>query len=213
MFPDLQLEVLGRFGAVELHFRASRSFRGESQQIAKGLVFVQTYAIHEYTVQTTVQLATNAIASHAHRYAELRPSLLAMFLDGELSSVRDCGLDNLWERRLELFERATSVRPITLAGNPMPADGTHFRHTHLELILKILGVSRALTLRRRHLYRIDEVVNHRNSIAHGRETAGEIGRRYSRSDISQIMQQMKSVSLRLISIVGEYCDDPEKHCR
>lgn len=213
MFPNLQVEVAERFTAVEQHFRASRHFRGESAQIANGLVFVQIYAIHEYTVQTVVQHAAAAIAAHAHTYAKLRPSLLAMFLDGELSSVRDCGFDNLWDRRMQLFERAISGKSITLAKAPLPVDGTHFRHSHLELILRVFGVTRGLTFRRRHLYRIDEVVNHRNSIAHGGETAGEIGRRYSRADVRQIIQQMKSVCLRFIQIVSDHCDSPEKHCR
>jgi hypothetical protein len=213
MFPDLQAEVMGRFTAVEQHFRASKSFRGESQQIEKGLMFVQIYAIHEYTVQSLVQRAAAAIVAHAHVYADLRPSLLAIFLDGELSSVRDCGTNHLWNNRLQLFERAASGQSITLAQAPLPADGTHFRHTHLELILRVLGVTRTLTVRRRHLYRIDEVVEARNSIAHGGETAGEIGRRYSRSDIRHVTRQMKNICLRLIVIIGEHCDQPEKHCR
>jgi hypothetical protein len=213
MFPDLAVEVTERFNAVEQHFSASRHFRGEPAKTANGLVFVQIYAIHEYTVHAVVQRAASAIAAHAHEYSHLRPSLLAMFLDGELSSVRDCGFDNLWERRIKLFERAISGQTITLTRAPLPVDGTHFRQSHVQLILKVFGVTRALVFRRRHLYRIDEVVNHRNSIAHGEETAGEIGRRYSRSDIRKIIRQMKNTCLRLILIVGEHCDRPEKHRR
>lgn len=210
MFLNLQLEVMERFTATEQHFRESRRFKGDPSQTAKGLVFVQVYAIHEYTVQNVVRLATDAIVAHSHAYVDLRPSLLAMFLDPELSSLRDCGSDRVWESRLKLFDRASSKDSIPSI-NSLPFDGTHFRHTHLNLILRVFGVSRKLTLRRRHLYRIDEVVNNRNSIAHGGETAENVGRRYSRGDIVQIIIQMRSICLRLISIISEHCDNPSKH--
>jgi hypothetical protein len=213
MFPTLQLEVMERFTGVKQHFRASRAFRGDPSQTAKGLVFIQLYAIHEYTVQHVVRLASAAIAAHAHNYADLRPSLLALFLDPQFCSLRDCSHKNSWDRRIELFDRAASREPISLPQAPLPTDGTHFRHTHVELILKVLGVSRAPTLRRRHLFRIDEVVDNRNSIAHGEETAANIGRRYSRPDIQRTIRQMESVCLRLILIVSEHCGEPTKHCR
>ena len=81
------------------------------------------------------------------------------------------------------------------------------------LILKVFGVKRTLTVRRRHVYRIDEVVNHRNAIAHGRETAGDVGRRYSRQEIVQVIREIKGVCLRLIMIFDEYCSEPAKHRR
>lgn len=61
------------------------------------------------------------------------------------------------------------------------------------------------------MFRIDEIVNHRNSIAHGEETAGDIGRRYSRKDIAQRIVQMEKICLRLIEIFAEYCAQPDKH--
>lgn len=213
MFLDLEAEVIARFTAVEQHFLASRRFRGEPRQTAKGLVFVQVYAIHEYTVRAVVQRAAVEIESHAHTYAKLNPVLLAMFLDPELSSARDCADGRIWETRIALFKRAQARRRIALTQAPLPGDGTNFRHSHLELILTVFGVTKKLARRRRHLFRIDEVVNHRNEIAHGGETAGDIGRRYSRPDIRQVIEQMKGICLRFIEIIGEHCDRPEKHCR
>jgi MAE_28990/MAE_18760-like HEPN len=213
MFQALRLEVMERFTAVEHHFRQSRSFRGVPSLTAKGLVFVQVYAIHEFATRNVVRIAVAAIAAHSHTYASLSSSLLAMFLDAELNSLRDCGQDKIWDRRIGLLDRATSQDPVSAPGTPFPMDGTHFRHSHLNLILKVFGIRRTLTVRRRHLYKIDEVVDNRNFIAHGEKTADEVGQRYSRQDVNDVIRQMKSVCLRLIMLVSQHCDEAAGHCR
>jgi hypothetical protein len=213
MFPTLRTEVADRFTAVEKFFQQACKLRGELSQTARGLAFVQIYAIHEYTVVNVVEHAAGAVAAHGHPFASLRPSLLALFLDAEIKSVQDT-VKGQWESRLALFDRATSKKPAVFVGAPaMPADGSHFRHPQIELILRVFGIRRKLTRRKRHLFLIDEVVNHRNEIAHGNFTAAEVGRRYSNQDVRDRIRQMKSVSLRLIQILEQHCDDPARHCR
>jgi hypothetical protein len=214
MFQVLQLEVMERFTAVEQYFRESRRFpKGKSpSQTVRGLIFVQIYAIYEYTVQRVVQAATDEIISHAHSYADLRPSLLAIFLDPEFNSLQAVSLKKTWDRRLQLLDRATCNKPLETT-SVIPADGSHFRQSQLKLILRVLGVTRKPTVRTRHLYKIDEVVEMRNAIAHGRETAAAVGQRYTRRDIYRIIRQVKAVCLRLIMIVSEHCSDPSRQRR
>jgi hypothetical protein len=213
MFPDLQIEVMERFTAVEQYFRNSpKEFRGippELTQTPKGLVLLQIYAIYEYTVREVTGTAIEEIAKHAHAYADLRHSLLAIFLEPEISSLRNCGDKNDWLRRLELLQKLTSPAPITAVAT-IPFDGSHYRHTHVELILRVLGVKRTLTRRKRHLYQIDTLVDKRNSISHGDETAMDVGRLSSRADIMREIRVMKSICLRLIEIVSEHCSMPDR---
>jgi hypothetical protein len=211
MFLALQLEVMERFTAAKEHFRATRGFNGEPRQIAKGLAFVQVYAIYEFTVSSVVRLAVQGVASHSHKWGELRPSLLALFLDPQLESLKMCGAKYVWEKRLEIFKTASSNGRASVSSDPLPVDGSHFRHAQLELIFRVFGVSRKPTRRPRHMFRIDEVVNNRNAIAHGGETAGAVGRRYSRKDIAAVTRQMESVCLRLIEVFSDYCSKPAKH--
>jgi hypothetical protein len=213
MFPALQLEVMDRFTAVEQYFRATQRFRGDISQTAKGLVFVQIYAIHEHTVRSVVRVAASEIAAHAHTYAALSPSLLALFLDPELQSLADCKPRDRWDRRIALFDRATSSAPVSLRSSPLPGVEMHFRHTQLELILQVLGVRRRLSVRSRYMFDVDETVENRNSIAHGGKTAAEVGRRYSRQDVWRCIRRIRKVSLRLILIISEHCGDTAKHRR
>jgi hypothetical protein len=215
MFPNLQLEILDRFTAVNQYFRKSpRDFGAASQlaQTARGLAFVQLYAIYEYTVKSATHLAISEIAAHGHAYADLRVPLQTLFLDPQLRALQDSGEKGIWERRLSLFERAAARNQI-VSVDTMPHDGSHFRHTQIELILTVLGVKKKLTGRPRYLAQLDEVVVNRNAISHGAETAAEIGRRYTRNEIFGRIRFMQAICIRFLTIVSEHCSLPERHCR
>jgi hypothetical protein len=202
-----------RFGAAEAFFRATRRFRNEDGQTAKGMAFVQMYAAYEYTVNTAVQASIDAIMAHAHAYADLRPSLLAIFLQPQLQSLKACAPKNEWENRLALFEMAYSAKAAVIPNVIVPSNGTHYRQPQLRLTFKVMGIKRLPARRIRHLQRIDEVVEHRNAIAHGRETPGAIGRRYSRKDIRRSMRQVKSVCLLFVDVLQSHCSIATEHRR
>jgi hypothetical protein len=212
VFPDLQLEVLDRFTALEQYFLKSPRKPDPLAQMAKGLVFVPVYAVYEHTAKSVMRLAVDEIVAHAHKYSDLTPALLAVFLSPEVDALRQCPDKGEWERRFSLCEKALSDDPI-MPVNVMPHDGSHFRHTQITVMLRALGVRRSLTLRRRHLYKIDEVVNNRNAIAHGLETPADVGRRYSRNDVVKNIRLMRGICLRLVKIVSEHCKLPDRHCR
>src|SRR5258708_1778554 len=108
MFPNLQLEVMERFTAVEQYFRNSPKASQKPPELgqnAKGLVFVQIYAIYEYTVKKATRIAIQQIADHGHLYSDLKFPLLAVFLDPQMKSFRHCGESDSWERRFDLPEK------------------------------------------------------------------------------------------------------------
>jgi hypothetical protein len=185
MFGPLRSDIEVRFLEVESFFTATKDFSGDLAATAKGLVFVHLYAAYEFTVKSVVQTAIDSINAHGHKMKEIKPSLMALYLDRELTSLRDAGRRNLWNTRLHLFQRVFCDDKIALANNTgPPSDGSHYRHTHLIMIFNVFGIARLPARRRAHLHRIDEIVDHRNQIAHGNETAAEVGRRYTRADVA-----------------------------
>lgn len=214
MFLQIKAEVEARFAAIESFFRLTKGFQGDEGATAKGLVFVQTYAAYEYTVSSVVRTAIDAICRHNHRLQDLIPSLLALALDAELNSLRDGGERKVWENRLNLFEKALSKTPFDAIGNSViPHDGSHFRYTQLQMIFRVFGIKRLPVRRRAHIGRINEVVGHRNLIAHGTEKASDIGRRYTRAEIAHIAHQMRSVCLLLIQVFDHHCVNAARHRR
>lgn len=213
MFHPLRLEVMNRFTAVRIHFRAQRKMDGVAAQAARGLVFVQIYAVYEYTVVTMMQVAIDAIVSHQRSFSDLRPSLLALFLDPMLDSLRKVGPNKVWDTRMAMMTQACSTDPVVVPNGVLPVNGTHFRYEQLQLIFKVLGIKRRPARKWQHLHRINEIVEHRNHIAHGLETAENVGRRYTRGDIYHRIRQTESVCFHLLAVVEEHCLDAKNVCR
>ncbi|MBN8709440.1 MAG: hypothetical protein J0I10_08675 [Verrucomicrobia bacterium] len=213
MFLPLKTETESRFAAVESFFRATRILPKNEERAARGLAFVHMYAAYEHTIRTGMQLAIDTIASKNHQTKELSPPLLSLFLDSKLRSLKDCGTKDIWKKRLQLFEEVFSNSTPTIDNQIIPTDGTHYRYSHLQTIFAVLGINRMPARRTIHLHRINEIVGNRNAIAHGRETADEVGRRYSRSDVQHRIKQIKSVSSFFITAIESHCGNPINYKR
>ena len=214
MFPALKIEVQSRFESIELFFGATKNLKGDHAATAKGLMFIQVYAVYEYTVNSSVRAAIDSIKAHNHKMKDISPSLMSLFLDPELSSLKDGGRKSIWVNRLKLFERVFAKDTLALSSDTKPpSDGSHYRYSQLVMIFDVFGIKRLPVRRRRHIQRIAEVVGHRNSIAHGQETADDIGHRYTRSEVQHAIRQMRSVCMLLVLVFDSYCADGSRHCR
>ncbi len=213
MWTQLRIEVHEQFAAVEAFFKATRGIDKSIEQTAKGLAFVHMYAAYESTVRAIVRTAIAQIEAHGHKLEDLTPSLMALFLDQHLTRLQDSGKKDIWDARIQIFEQLFSGYPAKVSNTVFPNDGNHFRQNQLKTIFRILGLKRMPARRRRHLQKVDEVVHRRNAVAHGEETAGAVGRCYSRTDVLHTIQQIRSVCLLLVSEAEKQCLDKPRHCR
>ncbi len=198
---------------MESFFAVTGGLDGDNGATARGLVFVQVYAAYEHAVNGVVRISIDSINAHKHKMKEISHSLLALYLDSEFHSLRDSGRRNIWRARLNVLNRAFSDEVISLPNNAgPPTDGNHYRRSHLYMILEVFGIT-SLPVLPQHLTRIDEVVGNRNQIAHGGETAFEVGRRYTVSDVDHVIDQMKVICLSLVDVFEEFCADSPRQKR
>ena len=139
MFPALLSEVDARYEAILQFFKATQALGPNEAVVAKGLVFVQIYAVYEYTINRAVSEAIEAVKGHRPKLVDMLPSLLAVYLDPELTSLRDVSRANEWDRRIRLMERAFSSKFADLpSATIMPSDGSHYRINQLKLIFRVV---------------------------------------------------------------------------
>ena len=212
MFDPLKTEIEIRFTAVEDFFTSLQTLPEAQRKTAKGLAFVHMYAVYEYTVVNAVRTTIDVLVSHKYKNKSLAPSLMVLFLDSRLQTLRDCGNDRIWERRLELAHSFFSEEISAPKNALMPHDGTHFKRTQIELLLKVFGI-RKKPVTTHDFFRMDEVVDKRNAVAHGRETAEDVGGGFTEDEILQRIRRMKRVCLGFAGLMEEYCSNKKKHCR
>ncbi len=170
---------------------------------AKGLYFVHLYGAYEFTVTdasrprcTSSGIQVDARSCH--------PAFLSVALDAELKSIANSGVKKQWEKRRALFRRIKSNEPLRLNDNVLPTDGSHFRATHLQCLWDTLCINEPIVPRPPLRSRIDELVDNRNAVAHGRESAATVGRRYSLPELEKRFDDIHEVCLHVLQVLDSY---------
>lgn len=209
MFTDLQDEINRRCLATERFFdSACRPGDAQVAATAKGIAFVQLYAVYEYTTKRAVQAALQEMRAAAHPVGDLAPELLSLALHTSVSSIIDSGRKTQWNRRMALFTKSCSTDPIDVPDNAFPNDGSHFRIQQLRTIWAIFGITDPVVPTVLMAPLIAELVENRNAIAHGRKTAHEVGRRYSKAEIKRKNDQTKQICTHIVSTIENHCSNP-----
>lgn len=173
---------------------------GTLASACKGLVFVQLYAMYEYSVRSSVQATLLALRDADVGIQTIRRSLLALVLQSHWDSAANSRRERVWDSRMELIARADSSElTSTLRDDLFPSDGSHYRIQQLRTIWKIFSVSAPVVSESRLIGRIDELVENRNAISHGRLTPEEVGRRYSWQEIDGRVDDTAAIARHVVS--------------
>lgn len=207
MFATLQTEIIDRIFRVRQFFlEACDPLKSPNSAAgSKGLVFVLLYAIYEYTLNQSVTAAMNALCGHKLGLQDVRLELLSVVLDPEICSAGTAGNEHKWDARCSLFGRLSSADPIKIPAKHFPNDGSHYRQRQLDTIWKLFGIAAPVLADVKHGSIIEELVEHRNAIAHGRETPGRIGGRYSAQDVEHRIKQTEAICLHVTATLQTHC--------
>lgn len=166
----------------------------------KGLLFVQIYGVYEYAIRSSVQATLAAVRKDSIPTRRIRRELLTLILNPLWKAAAESGRRRLWEQRIGLMAGVDSNGPlITLDDTLFPSDGTHYRSSQLYTIWRVFGINKPIVPENRHLGRIEELVENRNAIAHGRKTAEEVGRRYSTAELKKRIDDVFTLTNYIIS--------------
>lgn len=206
MFTDLRNEILCRHGATERYVDTTcRPGFAAIASASKGLAFVEMYAAYEYTVKELVHEGLRIVCSMSMPYGGIRLELLPLVLHPETAAVADAGRSMTWKRRIELFRKANSAQACSAVPVVFPNDGSHFRLSQLYTIWSLFGIAAPVLPTPMHTPLIGELVENRNAIAHGRETAHAVGRRYTKSEVIRKIHDTRDVCMYLASTVDAHC--------
>jgi hypothetical protein len=105
----------------------------------------------------------------------------------QLQSVSSLSQAAIWKSGFELVSAITDGRTCTIVSNVFPNDGSNFRRSQVQTFCRVFGLTDPGSILREVWQRLDTVVTERNAIAHGRETAGNIGRQYTLADLNTLV--------------------------
>jgi hypothetical protein len=125
---------------------------------------------------------------------QIRREVLCLLLDPQWAAAAAAGPARMWDCRIDLLKQIHSKEAAgSIDDSLFPADGSHYRVRQLHTIWKVLGLRTPVVPEPRFLGRIEEIVENRNAISHGRRTPEDVGRNYSRLDIEQRFTDLRSI--------------------
>lgn len=175
----------------------------EAIKVQKGMFFVSLYASIEFTLTNAVSgflAALQANPSHPESY---HTALLTVILNREFNSVID-SKNSLWEAKASLIERIFSKDPATIDNSVFPANGINISADHFVSVWKHLKLPGQPLPDGFNSRVINEIKEHRNAIAHGRERASSIGGRFSLATLEDRHRAVEALCAHTVLSVEDH---------
>ena len=170
----------------------------ELLRVLKGMLFVALYACIEHVLTSSVSSFLSHIQSTPLPASKYNPSLFPTILNGEFNSVIGASKKTVWQKKRELAARIFSDTPSVIKNDVFPAESTNISHDHFVNIWSQLGLAGAALPDGMGHWVINEIKEHRNAIAHGREKAASVGARFSVPDLESRYRSVEAICMNTI---------------
>jgi hypothetical protein len=149
---------------------------------------VMLFAAYERLLYSTCRSLLESAAALRVATKRLRPGFQVFAAYPKLQSVSDTPRNAIWKGGgPSVVAAITAGRCADLETSSFPVDGSFMKASQVELFFDLFCVGDPATVLGEVWPRLDTVVRDRNAIAHGRETADQVGRRYTFDDVMALI--------------------------
>lgn len=159
--------------------------------VQKGLFLVTLYAAFEHTVTLLVVRTAEAISAATVPHSDLSVRLLSLALDPQFKSISSPGKRAKWQRRSDLLVRTFSLEAARIHDEAILDELGNIWCNSLDQVFEAFGLVKPSLHDPRARGYIDEVVERRNAVAHGREAASDVGARYTATSLELRLQTIE----------------------
>ena len=165
----------------------------------KGVLFVLLYAAIEYSLTACVATFLSLLQNDARKPLEYKKYYLCTLLNAQFNAVRNSGKKNLWEKKAALLDGVFSNDPVPIDNAVFPTDAINIGCDQIVEIWKMFHLPEPAFPDSFNHWTLTEIKNHRNSIAHGREKASDIGGRFTLEQLQRKHKEVECLCMHIIS--------------
>lgn len=164
-------------------------------KILRGLYYVHLYSALEKIINETVEQVLIVIESHNIPNNMYKTEFNVISLNNKMMSFKSCGSKDYFKKSIELFESVNSTDKFNISNTILSGTLQNVWFNTIQTTLKCFCIN-PLAVEDRVRFTVDEVVDKRNAVAHGRETPVEAGERFrcsllrTKTDDIQLVSQM-----------------------
>lgn len=173
-------------------------------KIMRGLFQVHLYAALEKTINEIVEQALRDISSRRVKNSHFIIEFNAISLYNKLKSLKDSGHDKFFPKATEIFLGLSDKSTAAISETIFSSALQNVWAKTIEEVINSFGI-KGYTIGVSERAVINELVEKRNSVAHGRESASVIGERQRADVLLSKMSIISNFAHATIDLLDNYC--------
>ena len=162
----------------------------------------------ERTINDISETSLNYVSGKEIKFVDYTSPLLALALQDQIRSLRNCSATKVLQKSIDLFSIANSQEVSIISNTSLATALQNTWGATINELLQVFGIS-SQPISGRERSTIDEVVDKRNAVAHGRDSAAAVGERFRCSDLRMRYDVVYDLMARLVDMFDEYCSNKE----
>ncbi|MFQ2325571.1 MAE_28990/MAE_18760 family HEPN-like nuclease [Aeromonas dhakensis] len=175
----------------------------------RGLLIVNLYACLEFSVNQAVERTLIIVDSLCVPYAHMTHKFHTVSMSDAFKSIKDSGAKKTWECRIKFIEKLFSSQPCHVNSSTFSLDLQNVWPNTLKELLSCFGIDKPHLPNVMYAGHIDDIVNKRNAVAHGRESPQIIGRSQRCLELEAKWHIISETCEHIISVFDEYVNNLE----
>lgn len=168
-------------------------------KMLRGLFFVHLYSAFEFSINHSTQHTLQLAGQKNVKLSELEPRFYSVSLNHFFQAYRTVKLDNQWKKRIEIFDSLSAEEACQINNTLFSEYLQNIWTNTLVDVCNCLCLPETIHPNGRERHYIDELVDRRNAVAHGRECAHDVGERTNASELETRLNTIKEISDRFIA--------------
>jgi hypothetical protein len=172
-------------------------------KLLRGLYYVHLYAALEKTINEMVEQALLLIKTKSVKNRHYKTEFNVVSLHPKMQGFKAAGYKDFFGKSIDIFSALDSNDPTDISNTLFSTNLQNIWFKSLTQVLQCFGISE-FRIEPRVRVIVDEVVDKRNAISHGRESPVVIGGRYRSDVLRQRTQEIQLVADLFIDVLETY---------
>ncbi|WP_347889196.1 HEPN domain-containing protein [Vibrio fluvialis] len=185
------------------------SLTEELINIQKGLFYVHLYSAFEKSINEIVVRTLTVIGTKKIKHQHYTTAFNSIALDAQMASFKSAGKDRRLSCAVGVFETMECSNESKINDSIFAPSLQNVWFDTVQILFRCFGIAGIDDADGSFKLAIDEVVNNRNAVAHGRIPAQHIGERQRCDVLSDRLRKIESCTGQIVEKFESYLDNKE----